>query len=210
MEGCMFDPGRSILEEHWHNVHQKEVLLLHCPLPRCGFRSCTLVKVNGHLVGKHRLTSSQCSAVMALPAVAEMKKSFSYQDPGDVAAPVSPEEVPVGAIWPNKNTMEGLVESAIRAAALPVPVPAVPVPVVPVPLVPILPVSVPVVVPLMSLPLEEPPHKRTVVITGKPAMVLRPPPFPREITATIGPTVRSHTILHSLIFQRPPSPSFPI
>ena len=32
---------------------------------------------------------------MALPAVAEMKKSFSYQDPGDVAAPVSPEEVPV-------------------------------------------------------------------------------------------------------------------
>ena len=85
--------------------------------------------------------------------------------------------------------------SAIREAALPAPVLAVPVPVVPVPVVPILPVSVPVVVPLMSPPLEEPTHRRTVVISGKPAMVSKPPHPQRN---------HSHSWTHR---QMPNSPS---
>ena len=82
---------------------------------------------------------------MALPAVAEMKKNLSYRDPGDVAALVSPEAVPMNAIHPSeKMSREDLVKSAIREAALPAPAPAVPVPVAPVPVVPVPPVPVPV------------------------------------------------------------------
>ena len=181
VEGCKFDPGRGSLKEHWHNVHQKEIVLQYCPLPRCGFRSRTLDRVKGHLGTRHRLTSAQCSAVMALPVVAEMKKNLSYRDPGDVAAPVSPEAVPVDAIHPSeKMSREDLVKSAIREAALPAPAPAVPVPVALVPAVPVSPFPVPAVVPLMSLLLEEPPHKRTVVITEKPATVSKPPPSPEK------------------------------
>ena len=185
VEGCKFDPGRSSLEQHWHNVHQKEVLLLYCPLLRCGFRACALDRLHKHLGGRHRLTAAQCPTVMALPVVAEMKKNLSYRDPGDVAAPVSPEAVPVDAIQPcEKKTLEGLVESAIREAALPVPVPTVLV-------VPIPPVSVPVVVPLMSLPLEEPTHRRTVVISGEPATVSKPPPSPEKSQPLVDPPLEA-------------------
>ena len=141
VEGCKFDPGRCSLEEHWHNMHQEEVLLMYCPQPRCGFWSRTLDKLNCHLGERYRVTSAQCSTVMALPAVEEMKMNFGSRDPGNVSALVSPDAVPMDAIHPSeKKTMEGLVESAIRDAALPVAIPAVPVPVVPVFDVPIPPV----------------------------------------------------------------------
>ena len=98
-----------------------------------------------------------------------------------MAAPLSPEAVPVDAIHPSeKMSREDLVKSANRGAALPAPAPAVPVPVAPVPVVPVPPVPVPAVVQLMPQLLEEPPHKRTVVITEKPATVSKPPPSPEK------------------------------
>ena len=139
-------------------------------------------------------TSADISAMFCRDGPACSSRDEDYRDPGDVADPVSPEAVPIDAIHPSeKMSREDLVKSAIREAGLPAPAPAAPVPVALVPVVPVSPFPVPVVVPLMSLLLEEPPHKRTVVITEKQATVSKPPPIPREVPAPGGPASRGAT-----------------
>ena len=140
-EGCDFEPGRCDIQEHWQNVHQQEILLFYCPMRKCKWRARTLERLEEHLrFSRHRLTPAQSSAVIALPPVAVMKKNNGFQDPGDVVAPVPPEILPVGAVDPvMKTTLVARVEEVIQEAAWPAPAP--------------------MVVPLMSLELEKPPHK---------------------------------------------------
>ena len=174
-EGCDFEPGRSDIQEHWQNVHQQEILLFYCPMRKCKWRARTLERLEEHLrFSRHRLTPAQSSAVIALPPVAVLKKNNGFQDPGDVVAPVPPEILPVGAVDPvMKTTLVARVEEVIREAAWPAPAP--------------------MVVPLMSLELEEPPHKQVVVIAekaaAKPATVSKPPPSPENSQPLMAPSL---------------------
>ena len=174
-EGCDFEPGRCDIQEHWQNVHQREILLFYCPMRKCKWRARTLERLEEHLrFSRHRLTPAQSSAVIALPPVAVLKKNNGFQDPGDVVAPVPPEILPVGAVDPvMKTTLVARVEEVIREAAWPAPAP--------------------MVVPLMSLELEEPPHKRVVVITekaaAKPATVSKRPPSPENSQPLMVPSL---------------------
>ena len=160
------------LQEHWQNMHQQEILLFYCPMRKCKWRTHTLERLEEHLrFSRHRLTPAQSSAVITLPPVAAMKKNNGYQDPGDV---IPPEILPVGAVDPvMKTTLVARVEEAIREAAWPAPAP--------------------MVVPLMSLELEEPPHKRVMVITEKaaanPATVSKPPPSPENSQPLMAPSL---------------------
>ena len=105
----------------------------------------------GHLkVKHHQLTSAQSFAVVAPPVVAEMKKEFIYQDPGDVAGPVFPEAMPVDDICPGeKTTIEEIMDHQRRSIPSASPSGHSPFSVSPWGSVPPTPVSV--VVPLMSL-----------------------------------------------------------
>ena len=116
-EGCNFEPGRINLQQHWSDVHGREILLLYCPLRRCNYRSRTTKKVQQHLTHRHGLTTAQLAAVNTLPVVAELKKNNGFWDPGDVLAPFPPKVLPAGAVGPtHKTEIVDEVEEAMREA----------------------------------------------------------------------------------------------
>ena len=211
-EGCNLEPGRISLQQHWSNVHGREILLLYCPLRRCYYRSRTTEKVQQHLAHRHGLTTAQLAAVNSLPAVAELKKNNGFPDPGDVLAPFPPEVLPAGAVGPTQKTeIVDEVEEAMREAVCHHPLAPTPLVAPLMPPKPTLgiqmqvhvkaatrevlcrnPVALTPVVPsLLTLPLVEPPHKRTVRVSQKPATVSKPPPSsptepPNSMTSLIG------------------------
>ena len=211
-EGCNFGPGRINLQQHWSNVHGREILLLYCPLRQCYYRSRMTEKVQQHLTHWHGLTTAQLAAVNTLPVVAELKKNNGFRDPGDVLAPFPPEVLPAGAMGPtHKTEIVDEVEEAMREAVCHHPLAPAPLAAPLMPPEPTLGIQMqvhveaatrevlcrnsialtPVVPSLLTLPIVEPPNKRTVMVSQKPATMSQPPPSPptdpsNSMTSPIG------------------------
>ena len=211
-EGWVFEHGRINLQQHWSNVHGREILLLYCPLRRCKYRSRTMEKVQQHLTHRHCLTTAQLAAVNTLPVVTELKKNNEFPDPGDVLAPFPAEVLLGGAMGPtHKKEIVEEVEEAMREAVCRHPLAPAPLAAPLMPPEPTLGIQMqvhveaatrevlcrnsvaltPIVPSLLTLPLVEPPHKRTVMVSQKPATVSQPPPLPptdppNSMTSLIG------------------------
>ena len=96
-------------------MHQREVLLLSTA--EMWVSDTHIGQGVGTPKGKlHQLTPAKSFARVAPPVVAEMKKKFICQDPGDVAGPVFPEAMPVDDICPGqKTTIEEIMDHQRRS-----------------------------------------------------------------------------------------------
>ena len=113
-QGCIFTGTRTQLEGHWRYLHDSQVVLFQCPLPRCRTRVREEQLREGHWRKSHHLSSVQTQQLAALPPLAELKGNHHFRDPGPVIAPVGPLCLPEGALpFSRKPTLQTQVETIV-------------------------------------------------------------------------------------------------
>ena len=93
-KGCIFTGTRTQLEVHWRYMHDSQVVLFQCPLPRCRMRVREEQLWEGHWRKSHHLSSVQIQQLAALPPLAELKGNHHFRNPGPVTVPVGPLGLP--------------------------------------------------------------------------------------------------------------------
>ena len=117
-EGCSYNRSSRELEDHWRNLHDPNVILYMCPLPRCGAKVRELYHRESHWKRFHNLSRKQCRQLAMLPAVAEIKPNRFFQSPGSAVALVPPVRLPVGALpYRQRSAVQQQVQEVIQPAS---------------------------------------------------------------------------------------------
>ena len=116
-QGCSYSGTKMELEDHWRNLHDPNVVLYLCPLPKCGAKVRERHHRESHWWRFHNLTRAQCRQLASLPVVAELKPNKHFKPPGSVIAPVQPTCLPAGALRYNQ---QGSLHQRVAAMLNPV------------------------------------------------------------------------------------------
>ena len=117
-EGCSYNGSSMELEDHWWNLHDPNVILYMCPLPRCGAKVRELYHQESYWKRFHNLSRKHCRQLAMLPAVAEMKPTRFFQPTGSAVALVPPVRLPVGALpYCHRSSVQQRVQEVIQPAS---------------------------------------------------------------------------------------------
>ena len=95
---CSFVGMLRAVSGHWLSVHDREIVMHHCPFPRCNYKTPKAQSLRWHWECAHEASKSHSKELKTLPPLVALVRNRHFQHPGNGQPLLPPAQLPVDSI----------------------------------------------------------------------------------------------------------------